>query len=506
MTQAAIGYLRRQYLCVLRRCAAHNAMLTVGACLVGGGALAQGITPDGRTQTQVTVNGTTTDISTQTVRGSSAFNSFQRFNVDSGHTVNMHLPGQTSHLLNLVHGERSYINGLLNAYQNGQIGGHVYFLNPHGVIVGQQGVLNVGSLTVTTPTTDFMNRLISPLGLIDPAATAQVLAGQVPLSQTGLIRVQGRVHAAQAATLAGAQVDIASGAQVLAGGAAKVAFGHLVNIDQVGMATNVSMEGGVVRLLASGNVDVAGRVSADGSGANANGGTVLVMADQKATLHSGAVVSANAGGSGDGGFVEFSARREVELAGGSLQATATQGTAGSVLIDPENITVSADLLRSSGGNASGGGISWDAGSLTLQADERVSVADGVVISTRQVAGGTRNDHINGNSTGDSGDLTLKAAHIELGNGSMLLAHGNNGHQGGDVSLIASDINAIGAVRSADASITATNATITGHDVTLRANADTSAIVTLPGCLSSRLAFRYSRNVVVGMLWNAKWSK
>ncbi|WP_302173380.1 leukotoxin LktA family filamentous adhesin [uncultured Hydrogenophaga sp.] len=481
MTQAAIGYLRRQYLCVLKRCALRNALMSVGslgAVLAGASVAAQPIVTDGRTQTTVQVQGTVTDISTTTVHGNAAFNSFQRFNVDAGQTVNMHLPGQTSHLLNLVHGERSYINGLVSSYQNGQIGGHVYFLNPQGVIVGRQGVLQVGSLTITTPTTDFMNRLISPLGVIDPAATAQVLAGQVPLSSSGLVRVQGRILATQAATLAGSQVDIAAGAQVLAGGAARVAFGQLVNLDQVGMATEVSQEGGVIRLLASGDINVAGRVSADGAGSQAHGGDVLVMADQKSTLQAGALVSANAGSSGDGGFVEFSARREVELAGGSLQASATQGTAGQVLIDPENITVSADLLRSAGGNTSGGGISWDAGSLTLQADQRLNVASGVVISTRQVQGTTRDDHINGASVDASGNLILKAPHIELGDGAMLLAHGDNTHAGGDISLLATDINALGAVRSASTSITATNATLKGRTVTLRANADTSALATL----------------------------
>ncbi|MGV3499769.1 MAG: leukotoxin LktA family filamentous adhesin [Hydrogenophaga sp.] len=475
MTQAAIGYLRRQYLCVLKRCALQSALMTLGI-YAASSACAQPIVTDGRTHTSVQVNGAVTDITTSTVSGSSAFNSFQRFNVGQGHTVNMHLPGQTQHLLNLVHGERSYINGLLNAYRNGQIGGHVYFLNPHGTVVGAQGVLNVGSLTLTTPTAAFMDRLVSPAGLIDEQAAAQVLAGQVPLSATGLVRVEGRVNAADAATLAAGRIEIAGGAQVLAGGAARVAFGDLVNVGGLSAATGVQMQGGVVRLLAAGDIDVAGRVSADGHGPGADGGTVIVMADNKATLNAGAVVSANAGSSGDGGFVEFSARREVELAGGSLQASAAQGTAGSVLIDPENITVSADLLRQAGGNASGNGVTWDAGSLTLQADERVTVADGVVISTRQVAGGTRNDHVNGVSTGDSGDLTLKAAHIALGEGSQLLAHADNGHAAGNVSLLAQDINAVGAVRSASASIEATGATIRGGNVTLRATADTSAIV------------------------------
>ncbi|MDP1688111.1 leukotoxin LktA family filamentous adhesin [Hydrogenophaga sp.] len=478
MTHAAIGYLRRQYLCVLRRCAAKNIVMVLGAGMAGGAALAQAITPDGRTQTQLSVNGSVTDITTRTVQGANAFNSFTTFNVNAGNTVNLHLPGQTTNLLNLVHGERSYINGLLNAYQNGQLGGNVFFFNPHGVIVGQQGVLNVGSLTLATPSTDFMNRLISPLGVVDAAATSMALAGQVPLSATGLIRVQGRINALQAVTLAAGQVDVAAGAQVRAGGEARVAFQNLVNIAQVPMAAGVRLDGGVVRLLAAGDITVAGEVSANGSGADAHGGRVEIIADHTATLQQGALVSANAGSSGDGGFVDFSARQHVVLEGGSLQARATLGTAGSVLIDPANITIASDLLRSTAGNSGGGGISWDAGSLTLQADEQINVAANVVISTRSVAGGTRNDHINGVSTGASGNLTLKAAHIDLAEGSMLLAQGGNGHEGGDVRVLATDINALGASRTADASIRAEKAVIRGRDVTLRANADTSAIVTL----------------------------
>jgi filamentous hemagglutinin family protein len=478
MTQAAIGYLRRQYLCVLRRCAAQNLVMVVGAGLAGGAAMAQGITPDGRTQTQLSVNGAVTDITTQTVRGANAYNSFTTFNLNASSTVNLHLPGQTTNLLNLVHGERSYINGLLNAYQNGQLGGNVFFFNPYGVVVGQQGVLNVGSLTIATPSTDFMNRLVSPLGVVDAAATSMALTGQVPLSATGLISVRGRINALQAVTLGAGQVNVTAGAQVRAGGEARVAFQNLVNISQVPIAAGVRLDGGVVRLLAAGDITVAGEVSANGSGTDAHGGRVEIIADHTATLQDGALVSANAGSSGDGGFVDFSARQHVVLAGGSLQARTTLGTAGSVLIDPANITISADLLRSTAGNSSGGGVSWDAGSLTLEADDQINVTANVVISTRSVAVGTRHDHINGVSTGASGNLTLKASQIDLAEGSMLLAQGGNGHEGGDVHVLATDINALGASRTANAGISAVKAVIRGRDVKLRANADTSVIVTL----------------------------
>jgi filamentous hemagglutinin family protein len=476
MSNSALGYLRRQYLCVLRRCAWLNAAASCALLALPVGSVgAQGIVADGRTQTQVNVNGAVTDITTGTIRGNNAFNSFSTFNVDAGNTVNLHLPGQTSNLLNLVHGEQSYINGLVNAYQDGRIGGNVFFYNPHGVIVGSAGVLNVGSLTLATPTTAYMDSLISPTGSIGDEALALALNGQVPLSQSGLVLVRGRINALNAIDLAAADVNVAAGGQVLAGGSAQVSFSDLVNIQGARQAASVSVAGGTIRILADNDIEVAGQVSADGRGTHANGGSVTVMAGHHASLQTGGKVSADGGKTGDGGFVEFSAKDTVALAGGSLSAAAKLGQAGSVLIDPANLLISADLLRDTSGNASSEGMTWNAGSLTLQADDQLTLADGVVISTRQVGTQTRAGHINGTSTGDSGNLTLKAAHIDLGTDAQLLAQADSGFQGGDVLVQASHINAQGALRTADASISGTHVTIRGRDITLTAIADTSLL-------------------------------
>jgi filamentous hemagglutinin family protein len=101
------------------------------------------IVPDGRTHTTVTSNaaGTMTDVRTNTVKGINAYNSFERFNVPGGNTTNLHVPDAAKNLVNLVHNERSQIDGILNSYKNGQIGGNVYFLNPHGIVIGQGGVV-----------------------------------------------------------------------------------------------------------------------------------------------------------------------------------------------------------------------------------------------------------------------------------------------------------------------------------------------------------------------------
>lgn len=109
--------------------------------------------------TSIQTNGTVTTVNTTTVRGSTGFNSFGDFKLVAGDTVNLNLPGGTENLVNLVHNSRAEINGTLNAFKNGSIGGHVIFADPLGVVVGSSGVLNVGSLTITTPSTADMATL-----------------------------------------------------------------------------------------------------------------------------------------------------------------------------------------------------------------------------------------------------------------------------------------------------------------------------------------------------------
>lgn len=110
------------------------------------------ITPDGKTNTTVSVNGNVSDVHTGTVSGQTGFNSFSTFDVYQGHTANLYLPEGTKNLINLVHDKISNIDGVLNAFKDGKIGGNVFFLNPNGIAVGASGVINVGALTLATPT------------------------------------------------------------------------------------------------------------------------------------------------------------------------------------------------------------------------------------------------------------------------------------------------------------------------------------------------------------------
>src|SRR4051812_34468420 len=60
------------------------------------------IIPDGRTLTHVDLTGGATNITTGTIRNGTGLNSFSRFQVGTGNTVNLHVPDAADKLLNIV--------------------------------------------------------------------------------------------------------------------------------------------------------------------------------------------------------------------------------------------------------------------------------------------------------------------------------------------------------------------------------------------------------------------
>jgi filamentous hemagglutinin family protein len=362
MSRSAITLLRSRYLAILRRCATLNAMGMLGTSLLMLQGMAQAagteIVPDGRTATTVTPSPTGIGVSTGTIRGVTGLNSFSRFNVGAGDTVNLNLPAGTHNLVNLVSGSASTIDGVLNAYKDGRIGGNVFFLNPQGVVVGASGQIRVGSLLMAAPTQGFMDSLLGSGGLVGDAALAQALAGSIPLSDSGLISVKGQIMATDGVMLRATHVEVGAGARVMVGQAVAVAFGSLVNVDGLQEGGATFMEGDQIRIVAN---------------------------------------------------------------------------------------------------------------------DRITVGEGALLSTRNVANVATADHALAASLGDSGSLSLTARHIEIQAGAQLLAQADHGFAAGDVSLLATETNAIGADRTADTSILLDRATVRGHDILIRSQSDTSLI-------------------------------
>ncbi len=345
------------------------------------------IITDGRTQTQVQAQGNVTNITTSTVSGANGFNSFSQFGVGRGNTVNLQLPNGTQNLINIVRDAPAYVNGTLNSYKNGQIGGNVYFADPYGFVVGRSGVVNVGSLNVSTPTREFVDSMISPSGQINDAAVANLLAGTVPISPDGNIRIRGKVNAVDAVRLTGQNVFVGSRStanreqatrfastvnsrglrsangivvrngsiQIVAANDAKVnarmsARRGSVSVNaahnvEIGNKANISVaakngQGGSIAVNAGQDIKVAGYGVLSAKSANGNAGTIRLIAQHDLVIEPGATFDASST-VGNGGIVELSAFGRLNIPSGvKVNISAPNGTAGTLLIDPATMTIS----------------------------------------------------------------------------------------------------------------------------------------------------------------------
>jgi len=424
-------------------------------------AFANNIKIDGNTKTNINYEANNvTNISTETVKNNNAFNSFKVFDVSQNNTVNLFLPKNTENLINLVHNQASYIDGTLNSIKNNQIGGNVYFLNPHGIMIGAEGIINVGSLTAVTPTPTFMNSVFDSPNVPSMTAVNAIMNGSLPINSSGIISISGKVNAVKDIELNSANVTVTGDhthqGEVVAGADYsnidgknndRVHFSDVVNVRNLKSGNNISVENGNIRITAQNNFTNQGNISADGSsnvnagnididtgnninlkegstisakgqGDNSSGGNIIMIAEKDSFFEKGAIVDAGADSNSDGGFIELSAKNNVELAGGKFIVSSIEGQDGTVYIDPNIIDVTHDS------NLNGG-------QYYLEADQ-IIVHEDIIISTR--------DLYTGYSKGDSGDIFLKAAHIELKNGSKLLADAINDdgdtYQGGDITLLA----------------------------------------------------------------------
>jgi filamentous hemagglutinin family protein len=455
------------------------------------------IIPDGRTATTVTTNGSVSTVTTGTISGPNAFNSFSQFQIGAGNTGNLILPGGTSNLINLINGNNpAVINGVMNSYKNGQIGGNVYFAAPGGFIVGRSGVVNVGSLNVTTPTREFVDGMISPSGQINQGAVNNLLAGTVPISPDGNIRIRGRVNAVEAVRLTGQNVFVGNARDVINRDHA-VKFASTVNSKGLRSSNGIVVRNGSIQIVANDSAKINGRLAArkDGgkggdivvlaSGAiriggaaalNARGktgdaGNIIVKAGTNLTVDSGARFNAGSA-AGGAGVVELSSFGTFNLAQGfKVDIGGANGKNGVLLIDPNDVVIgdaaldtgvnmsNADVANSIAAIAGGGTWALSGDSITVAAN---GVIDGRKLGT------------NGKSNADSVSIELDAPVISVFG--KILANAENDATStflaGDVRLNAvQSVNLIAGLAEATTLIeVGGNALIKGKNIALNSNA------------------------------------
>ena len=223
--------------------------------------------------TKVETNGKVTDIWAGKVVGNTAINKFDTFGLNANEIANMYF-GQSpsSHgadnLVNFVN-SRIDINGTVNAVQNSQIGGNLFFLSKEGMAVGKSGVINTGSLYVMTPTPDFMEA-VQTVGTEAPAEDANKYLGYItnitdptkanaweiiPVNTSGTITVLGQVNATNEVQMRAAKIGV--GKNVDDSAVDNVASGEIA-------AENAHIETGVANFSDIVNIkDASGKVIVD---------------------------------------------------------------------------------------------------------------------------------------------------------------------------------------------------------------------------------------------------
>ncbi|MFA6267469.1 MAG: leukotoxin LktA family filamentous adhesin, partial [Pseudolabrys sp.] len=480
------------------------------------------IVTDGRTQTQLQTSGNVTNVTTSTISGVNGFNSFSQFGVGRGNTVNLQLPGGTQNLINIVRDAPAYVNGTLNSYKNGQIGGNVYFADPHGFVVGRSGVVNVGSLNVSTPTREFVDSMISPSGQINDAAVANLLAGTVPISPDGNIRIRGRVNAVDAVRLTGQNVFV--GSRETANREQAVKFASTVNSRGLHSANGIVVRNGSIQIVAANDAKISGRMVAkrnagaggdivvtagnairiaptaklNAAGKTGDGGNILLRAGKNLALQSGASFNVSSA-TGNAGVVETSSFGTFDIASGlKINLSAPNGKAGTLLVDP-TVTVIGDSTLDAGVTLSNTGVvnlinAVTDGTLLIQATgagSSITLAEHALIDTRRL-------DVNGHSTGNAYNVTLESPSIEIKNGAQILTQTVNSgtsYTNGNVQLIASlsDSQLVGGA-SASAEITIAG-TITAGAITATATATATASYSSSAQNMAQLA----AGVVIGMI-------
>ncbi len=144
---------------------------------------------------------------------STAINQFSKFNLDAENIANLHFgtsmnSANAATLVNFVDSQAN-INGIVNAVQNGQMGGNLYFISSEGIAVGSSGVINAGKVGLISPTNQaYQNLLDNAQNITDSTFSAENLKnGLIPLNYTGSITVEGRINAVKGITLAAANID-----------------------------------------------------------------------------------------------------------------------------------------------------------------------------------------------------------------------------------------------------------------------------------------------------------
>lgn len=237
------------------------------------------------------------------VAGDVGYRKYTDFSLDNGHTANLIFQGikngkirDINSFINLVQNEIN-VQGIVNTMRgNDFFNGHAIFISPNGLTVGASGVLNVGQLSVITPTQGKFNDLTSAYAAKDFETLNKVSklrsTEAVNYGGNAPVNIAGTVLARNGVDIRGSQVDIAGNIVngfnldneiIRSADRAKELFNSLVNTD--GIATANSLNNSSLVIVKSGKGANAG-INITGKVANINNAETAITnhGDQGLTI------------------------------------------------------------------------------------------------------------------------------------------------------------------------------------------------------------------------------
>ena len=322
---------------------------------------------------QAMVSGLGTPIVTIQQNTSKVILNWQSFNIAPGELTRFLQPSARAMALNRILDQNpSQIFGSLQA------NGIVLLLNPNGVLFGPNAQVNVNGLVASSlnlTDSDFLNGIynfqqsgiagaVNNAGSIHTDTGGFVYLFAPNVENTGVITSpEGQIYLAAGSTVyltdrpdgQGFLVKVQAPAgtasnlkDLIADGGAVDLYGQVVNQSGLIQANSVRQHNGQIELVASEQVNLTAGSLIEAKGDTtgiSNGGTVKVTSDQGTTkFESGAVIDVSGGAAGgNGGSVELSGQ-SVQLGGQVIGHAVDRYQGGSLLIDPDNLTVGQDDL------------------------------------------------------------------------------------------------------------------------------------------------------------------
>ena len=211
------------------------------------------------------------------VNGDVGYRQYQNFDLGKGDIANLifkyNNTKDVNTFINLVQNGVN-VNGILNTVRNGNFyNGHAVFISPNGLTVGASGVLNVGSLSVATPSTTTYNKLLSEYSANNYENINNVSHLLNGGSNYGAINIDGKVFARNGVQIRGGNINVGALGGILNGvssnevlttqSRATQLFNSLVNTTGMPSASVFTKNGSNIQIKAdqgSGGINIQGKI------------------------------------------------------------------------------------------------------------------------------------------------------------------------------------------------------------------------------------------------------